>query len=309
MKLETEQRVKEVIEKFDYQPNLLAKSFARKTSYHIGVTVPAGPLTPVEQFFLIFLQGVMEVATANAYSVSVIPALGSAQEEKLLKDMFLRNMIDGYILTNPHYSPRTFLEFLKLDLPLVVTGRVQDSIPISTVDANGSEGIYLTTSHLIELGHERILFLNGAKQYFMCEDRLNGYLAAFRDHRIEPDGSLIREAEFTFEGGYKAAAEAIDALQFTAICAGNDAMATGALKALQEKGLKVPRQISLAGYDDLPLSTMLKPTLTTVQAPIYQLGREAAKMLFAVLKDRSHIGKLVLPVKLVVRESCAKTPA
>ena len=187
VKQETGQRVKEVIKKLDYHPNLLAKSFARKISYHIGVTVSTGALTPVDQFFLIFLQGVMEVATANTYSVSIVPALGSEQEEEnLIKEMFRKNMIDGYILTNPYYSPRTFLEFLKLDIPLVVTGRVQESIPISTVDANSAEGIYLATSHLIELGHERILFLSGPKQYFVCEDRLNGYLSALRARKIKP---------------------------------------------------------------------------------------------------------------------------
>ncbi len=305
VKQETGQRVKEVIKKLDYHPNLLAKSFARKISYHIGVTVSTGALTPVDQFFLIFLQGVMEVATANTYSVSIVPALGSEQEEEnLIKEMFRKNMIDGYILTNPYYSPRTFLEFLKLDIPLVVTGRVQESIPISTVDANSAEGIYLATSHLIELGHERILFLSGPKQYFVCEDRLNGYLSALRARKIKPDGKLIIEDDFTFEGGYRAARRAIDDLDFTAICAYNDAMAIGALKALQEKGIKVPRQVSLVGYDDLPIGTMLQPMLTTVHSPIYQLGKEAAKMLFANLKDRDNIDDLILPVKLIVRESC-----
>ena len=304
VKKKTEQRVREVIKKLDYQPNLLAKSFAHRISYHIGVTVSTGALTPVDQFFLIFLQGIMEVATAHSYSVSVVPALGSEREEaKLIKDMFRKTMLDGYILTNPYYSPQTFLEFLKLDLPLVVTGRVPEAIPISTVDANSGEGIYLAASHLIALGHRSIVFLSGPKQYFVCQDRLNGYLAALRDHQIRSDPSLIKEADFTFEGGYQAAKEALAALQFTAICACNDAMAIGALKALQEGGIKVPGQVSVAGYDDLPLSAMVQPALTTVKSPIYQLGKEAARMLFANLADRRQIEKLVLPVELVERDS------
>lgn len=298
---QTKERIEKAIDVLDYYPNVIARSFVQKTSYHLGVSVTSTSFTSIDQFYLIFLQGVINIAQEKGYSVTIVPSWDRVDE---LVEMFRKNLFDGIIMTNPVEDLGLYLKLLKYKIPIAVTGKVPDGLKIPTVDADSIEGAYLAANHLLTHGHKRIAYVNGPLNYFVCRDRLAGYKGALKKADVPYDPNLLVESEFTYEGGYKAVSELLERkVDFTGICAFNDAMACGIIKALKERGYSIPGDIAVVGFDNLPVGTLIEPKLTTVHSSITELGEEATKVLFNSLETPND-EKKVIPVELVVRESC-----
>jgi DNA-binding LacI/PurR family transcriptional regulator len=175
------------------------------------------------------------------------------------------------------------------------------------VDIDNVNGARMAAEHLIRLGHRRIGIVSGPQSMIAGLDRLEGYRQALDAHRIPIEEGLIVEGDFTEDGGRVGAQRLLTASP-TAIFVCSDTMAIGALKALRDVDLKVPQDVALVGFDDLPTATAVEPALTTVRQPIGQLGSMAADLLLNLLEnppdEQAPAHKIILPAKLVVRESC-----
>ena len=303
---QNKKRIESAIQKLDYYPNVLAQNFVSNISYHIGVTMTERKgLTAVDQFNPVLLQGILEIAKNKNYSVTLIPFSDVVDKSNLLVDMFRRNAIDGAIVLDPGDNPNLFLEILKYKIPAVVIGRIPNDLPISTVDTDNVEGIYLSVKHLLGLGHKRIAYLSAPLNYIASQDRYAGYQKALTESGIALEPKLVLEAEASFEGGYQGMLQFLAAgFEATAVSAYNDAMAIGAIKALQDNKIKLPEQVAVIGHDDLPTSAMIYPALSTIHSPIEEMGSEAAKLLFRNIENPMAAERKIMPVKLKIRQSC-----
>jgi LacI family transcriptional regulator len=175
------------------------------------------------------------------------------------------------------------------------------------VDVDNVAAARIAVDHLARLGHRRIGMITGPLNMCSGADRLEGYRQAMEAHRLPVDDSLIFEGDFTDASGTAAARRLLSA-QVTAIFAASDIMALGALKVIREAGLQVPKDVALVGFDDMPIAAALQPALTTVRQPVEQLGAMAADLLLGLLDcppdGRPPPQELILPTKLIVRESC-----
>jgi LacI family transcriptional regulator len=174
------------------------------------------------------------------------------------------------------------------------------------VAAANWQGAYKATEYLIELGHRRIGFITGAMDQICAQDRSAGYEAALADHGITFDPELVFEGDFFRPLGY-AGARALLELSHppTAIFASNDVSAFGVMEAVREHGLRIPDDVSIVGFDDIPQAAHVHPPLTTVRQPLEEMGRAATRMLLEHIQDPLHPPERVqLPTELVLRQSC-----
>jgi LacI family transcriptional regulator len=173
------------------------------------------------------------------------------------------------------------------------------------VGATNWQGAYNATEYLIKIGHKRIGFISGAMDLGAAVDRLDGYKVALNAHSIPDDAQLVYNGAFFQPDGY-AGARILLGLDIppTAIFASNDVMALGAMDAVRSYGLRVPEDISIMGFDDIPQAALVRPALTTIRQPLEQMGRVATQMLLGMLKDpEKKVNRIELPTELIVRNS------
>ncbi|MGX1134056.1 LacI family transcriptional regulator [Streptomyces glaucescens] len=190
---------------------------------------------------------------------------------------------------------------------LVLCGRppLGPGAPVTVVEYDNEGGAHALVAHVLAQGHRRILFLGGKPDHTTALGRERGYLAAHRARAVEPDPALLLHGDFSRDSGYRLMRRALaDGLEFTAVVAATDTVATGALTALHEAGLDVPRDVSLAGYDDIPFARDLHPALTTVRVPYEELGRLAVRTALGRAPGTPD-EHLLLGTHVVVRDSVA----
>ncbi|MBK3645067.1 LacI family DNA-binding transcriptional regulator [Streptomyces sp. MBT33] len=189
---------------------------------------------------------------------------------------------------------------------LVLLGRppLAPGLPVTVVDYDNHGGAFQAVSHLLTSGHRRILFLGGEQGFSSAEQRHRGFLDALRAHSAPHLAELDTAGHYTRASGYRRVREALDAgLGFTAVFASTDAIAVGAMAALREAGLRVPRDISLVGFDDVPFAADLTPSLTTVRVPYEELGRTAIRLVLDREEGASGDSQVVLSTQLMIRDS------
>jgi len=192
---------------------------------------------------------------------------------------------------------------IQSQMPFVLIGRHPTNPNVSYVDVDNRASSHLLIKHLLSQGFRRIATITGAQNMIAGSDRLLGYMDALAQNGIPIDMDLIAPGNFTEEGGY-AAMQRILPHRPQAVFVASDTMALGALRAIQQAGLRIPENIALAGFDDMPFSARLNPPLTTVRQPVQEMGTRAAEMLFALLADpESKLTHTILPTQLVVRDS------
>jgi LacI family transcriptional regulator len=219
----------------------------------------------------------------------------------------LRGRVDGLIVMSPEADAQALQANLPPALPVVLLNCRVEGSAFASINIDNHGGAYAMTRHLLARGHRRIAFVQGAPGNYDAGERLRGYRDALRDGGIEPAAELEIDGDFSEESGHRAGV-ALSRLtpRPTAAFAANDAMAVGLLSALQEAGVRVPADIAVAGFDDIPIARFLTPALTTVRVGITGLGELALERLLAAMEDgetheRRHE---VLPTSLVVRGSC-----
>ena len=295
MREATYQRVLAVAERMRYVPHAAARSLSTRRTSTIGVVLPELH----GEFFSEVIRGIDVSARSRGLHL-IVSGSHSDREEMSAVLRAVRGRVDGLIVMSPDLDASTLLRDLPDYVPVVLLNAVVDGRPSITIDNAG--GARAVVHHLAGLGHRRIAFVGGPANNGDAAQRRRGYRAGVRATGAESEPSLELAGNFTEDSGYEAA-RAIARLspRPTAVFAANDAMAIGALSAFHEEGMRVPDDIALVGFDDIPMARFLSPPLTSVKVPIADLGRRG----LALLLDSSHTTRCeTLKTSLMVRQSC-----
>jgi LacI family transcriptional regulator len=306
VRAETGRRIREVASRLRYTPHGAARSLITRRTSTVGVLLP----DMYGEFFSEVIRGVDQTARRHGYHL-LVSSSHNDREEVEAAFRAMRGRVDGLVVMTPDIDAATLEANLTTGLPVVlvncrVDGENYDSI---TIDNYG--GAYAMVRHLIGLGHRRIALIKGAERNQDASERLRGY----RDAMAVLGGAWAPELEvagdFTEESGSEAV-EQVLALspRPTAVFAANDSMAIGALSALGQAGLKVPADMAVAGFDDIPIARFMTPPLTSVHVPITDLGSRAMRCLAEALEaENRHVRRHeTMQTRLVVRASCGGGP-
>jgi len=297
----TKKNVLRAVKELDYRPNALAKGLLKKRTMTIGIIIPdiSNP------YYAEIVRGIQDMADQFGYAIILLNT--DRNQERIIKHIyFLREKsADGIIFSGGTIHGEKVLSSLKeLRERVVVIGRHRVNFPAVLIDNVG--GATKATQHLIGLNHERIGFIGGPDKSTSARDRLSGYKSALTQSSCPIDKNLIKKGDLTPRSGYLLTKELIQKEQFTAILAANDQMAFGAVRAAKEFGSKVPEDLSVVGFDNIPFSSYFDPSLTTVEIPMYPIGAAAMEMLVNLISEK-HSEKLRwFDTKLLIRDSTAK---
>lgn len=300
VKPETKALIQEMAEKYNYQPHAVASNLARRRTKTIGLMFPEAPRTIADPFFLEYLQGVSETLFEQGFSL-LFPRAQQRQVTETIEQLVSQGRVDGIILTEPKLKDERIALLKDSGLPFVFLGSTECQ-EVSWVDGDNQGGVFQAMQALGAVGHRRIATITGERGLVSTRNRLRGYLQGLEALGITEDPELIWEGDFTRQGGFAAVQKhlhKIDQGKVTAIVAGNDLMAIGAIQALKQAGYGIPSDISVMGFDGIEVGKYLSPPLTTVQQPVYRLGQEVAKVLLSQIEHQACPVQITLPVSIV----------
>jgi LacI family transcriptional regulator len=309
---ETATRVLQAIRELKYRPNLAARNLASPQAYLINVLYD----NPSDNYIVSVLHGVLAASEPAHYGVLLTPFdVTSPRLVDQVHEMIAQHRVGGLVLTPPLCDDDALLRALDgdgVDYVSISPSDENRGMPYVSID-DRSAGRDLT-EYLLGRGHRRIGFIKGHPLHGAAGRRLSGYLDAHAEHGIEVDRRLIESGMFSFESGIECGRRLLNRRERpTAIFAGNDDMAAGVLHAAHEMGLKVPAELSVAGYDDTPIARLVYPSLTTVRQPIRRMAHGAVECLIRSIRKRSGLkadGPLTqrFDYELVIRDSVASCP-
>jgi LacI family transcriptional regulator len=303
VKDETRQRVTAAMQELGYVANRQARMLAGGKSNSIGLLVPDLGTSYIGEI----IRGIDAELGLNGLDLIVYTTHRTASKEASYVANLAKGMVDGLLLVLPR-SPAGYIGTLTShQFPFVLIDHQGTGQDCPAVGATNWQGAYNATEYLIKLNHRRIGFITGWMDLGCAEDRLDGYRSALRTHHIRDFPELIYEGTFFQQDGFKGASAFLDLpLPPTAIFASNDVMAMGATDAVRSRGLRIPEDVSIIGFDDIPQAALVHPALTTVRQPLEQMGRVATQLLLEILKNPGRIiDRLELPTELVIRDSTA----
>lgn len=298
---QTRQRVLDAARDLDYVPNETARSLIRKQTQMIGVLLP----DVHGEFFAQVIQGLDAEARVRGYHLLVSSSHSDEAEAQAIIRA-LRSRVDGFAIMWPRPDTQFLDALLPPDTPAMLLNADPDASTFPALAVDNRGGAYAAVRHLVEHGHERIAFLSGEPNNRDARERRTGYRLATRDLDVDTDPELVLDGDFMQEAGH-AATDSLLHLdpRPTALFAANDAMAMGALRGLDKAGLRVPDDLALVGFDDIPTAQYVAPPLTTVRVPARKLGHRAMQCLLARI-DGNPINDApnTLDTTLVIRRSC-----
>ena len=300
----TREKVMQVVKRVNYTPNAAARGLAAGRTHVLGLVIPMGVAALfTDPYFPILIQGVSSACNAREYSV-ILWLAEPEFERRMIRQIMYSGLADGVIVSSMLMNDSLVHALSESDLPFILVGRHPTDTRISYVDADNIGGAREAVTYLLRLGRARIATITGPRNMIAGADRLTGYSAALRDRGVATEPSLIAEGDFTEGGGYRAMQQLI-AQRPDAVFAASDIMAIGALRALREAGLRVPEDVAVVGFDDVPQSARAEPPLTTVRQPVNRLGGMTVETLIDLIEHPgSGPRRIVLPTELVVRASC-----
>jgi LacI family transcriptional regulator, galactose operon repressor len=299
---ESRQRVLEAARALNYQPNRNARNLRRNTTSKMGVII-----SDIQNpFFGSVVRGIEKVTIKDGYTLILGNSDEDPEREKKLIAMLLEEGVAGIILVPTNADLDVYRTVFRYGTPFVVIDRQLPFPDLDMVLVDGALGAEAATDYLVSLGHRQIGYVGGLKHLSVMQAREGGYLAALKKHKLTLKEDYLRRGNNRQDGGYAAVCELLSLEQPpTAILIANNLMTLGGLQAIHESGLEIPGQISLVGFDDMDWASSLRPALTCVAQPAYEMGENAATILLERLRnpERSH-QTILLNTHLVVRDSC-----
>jgi len=306
---ETRTKVQQAVDEIGYQPSRVA----RRLRLEKGDTNLLGLVIPDIQnpFFADVTRGVEDVAQDNDYALLLSNSDEDPNKQRLAIDTLKTEDVDGVIVPPVSMNDPEVERLIESDIAVACVDRRMENAQVDTVLSDNRKGAYDAVSHLIALGHERIGFVGGVPYISTLIERREGYKKALRNHDLEVDPILIKGGEHRHEQGKRHTEELLDLNSPpTAIFAANNLTTLGALSALNQRGVEIPQEIALVGYDDVPWAQALSPSPTIIDQPGYEMGAQAAELLLKRLDNPNRSPKVItLQPKLKVRQSCGATPA
>jgi len=296
------QAVERAIEQLHFKPNLSARSLRSGSTRTVGILTQE-----IESpYFARGVRGIDEGLQGSGYAPIIVPGHWNPQEEAERMRLLIARRVDAIAILGGQMRDAEIIEFAQQQ-PTAVTARSLQAPNVVSFEFDQFEGGRLAAHHLIELGHRRIAHISGMRSQADAIKRKEGFLQAHADAGLAVEPRLIVEGNFVETGGMLAVDQLVDSgVPFTAIFCANDQTAWGALRALQRRGLRVPEDVSLVGFDDLPQSSFMSPPITTVRQPVYEMGLAVAAALLQALGQTSQPATTCPPLSLVVRESTRK---
>lgn len=299
------QAVMDAVAELDYRPNIFAQSLASGQSMTIGVlTQNFG-----SPFYDGILRGILEGLEETSYWPLFVDGRWQEESEKRALNMLLDRQVDGIIILGGQTPEAELCEIAKQE-PLIVVARKLESLAEQSIYVNNYEAAYHATSYLLERGHRDIAHITADMNYMAAVDdvsyRYKGYKQALVDAGIEPDPRLVVEGNLQQQSGVLAVEMLLGrGRTFSAIFAGNDQMAFGAGLALYRRGIRVPDEVSLVGFDDETSAAYMIPPLTTLRQPAVEMGQAAAKAILELINGKP-TEKKAFDAELIIRESVAR---
>jgi LacI family transcriptional regulator len=304
---DTARRVTAAAVKLGYRPNPVARSLRTRRSNTVGVLIPDlnNPLFPP------IVRGLEDKLAAAGYVALIGNTDADAGRERVIFEQMRARHVDGFVLATARLHDRLLAEAAAAELPVVLMNRLSQDYSFPSVSVDNEQGARMAVTHLAKLGHTRIAHIAGPQEASTGMARLRGFRDGMASNRLEVDEGLIAYAgKYTVEEGARCCRDLLARGGFTALAAANDMLAVGCYAALDEKELLCPDDISIVGFNDMPFIDRLRPPLTTVRFPHYQLGTEAAQLLLERISGgEGPVKILYLAPELVVRGSTVERSA
>lgn len=315
MKEETKKKVEEAIKELGYTPDKYAQAMRHKETKVIGVLIP----DVSNPFFASLVWGIEDKASEKGYSTIICNSQNNPNREEELVETLIKEKVDGAIFTPCGDDSRAVYELTDEEIDVVFADRKLKETEFPIVTASYFEGSYELTSQLLDNGLERIAYVRGPVNISSVEERFQGYRHAMRDNGVSIEPGLIQEVDtsrkidyqyenVSLDAGFEIAEEYLGLAELPdAILASNDVIAVGIIKALREGGVKVPGEVPVCGYDNIPLASYVDPSLTTIDVPTAKMGEMATEMLLNRLgKSRADKPVENVSTDLIYRDSCPK---
>jgi len=299
-------RVLDVIQGAGYQPHAAARALASQRSGTIGLVLPHSvSFFFTDPYYPHLTKGIAQACNQYDQTLALFLVGSKEDEEKIFPRLARKGFLDGVIVQSGHHGEQWIIgRFLDAKLPMVIAGRPFRADNVSYIDIDNVSAASMAVSHLIQLGRKRIALITGPTNSTVGIDRKQGYLKAITDRGREVDEALITEGDFTEAGGYYSMQRLLLAKP-DAVFAASDIMALGAIRAAREAGLRVPDDLAVVGFDDLPIATVSDIQLTTVRQPVVQFGAKAVEVLIDLIENGIDPPRhIILDTELVIRDSC-----
>jgi LacI family transcriptional regulator len=307
---ETRARVLQAAQELGYVPDAAARMLASGQSRTIGLVISHAHHIRVDAFIPQVLYGMNEISRQHGFRL-LLEAVEDVSRPDAYIDLVRSKQIDGLLILNPRSDDPQLPQLLDRRYPLVLIGAYPHPAA-HYVQIDQIKSCCVATAHLIGLGHQRVAFINYAPpEYIGAVERLHGYQKALADARIAYDERLVRFGDYSAESGYAAMRSLLDgAPRPSAVFAGNDTIAFGAMAAIHEAGLRIPEDIAIVGYDDIPKARYAIPPLTTLRSmPLEQAQRCMAMLIQLISGETPPTSQVTLDAELIVRQSCGATAA
>lgn len=298
---DTRQKVQNAIEELGYVPNLMAQGLRSQRTDTLALVIT----DVTNPFWTTVARGVEDKAIENGFSVILCNTDEDAEKQENYIGILVRKRVDGVVIAPVNRDISALSAFSRHGIPYVVIDARIEGVDADLVVGDSVGGAYGLVSHLIDLGHRRIAVIAGPEQAPTAQDRLSGYVKALRESNIPVDADLIRHGNFDQDAGYELTLELLQLAQRpTALFAGNNVIGLGALIALREQGVRVPEDVALVVFDDLPLVSVVYPFLTVADQQPYEMGVIATELLLERLAGkRQERREITLETKLILRQS------
>ncbi len=299
---QTKKKVMRAIKELNYAPSSVAQWMRGHRTESIGVLIPDF----TNYYYSTFLNHIELAARARGYLLIVCTtSTDFNREQEYIKDL-IRRQVDGLILCW-YRGVSDYSQYLKKvahRVAVVIVDQNTEDLRISSVHTDGYAGIFRLTDALIQAGHRKIAIIKSLKQYPAVNSRFDGYAAALKNNDLDLQEELIEECDFSVEGGYEATARLLRRADPSAIVTIDDLMAIGAIRYCHEKKIKVPEEIAITGFDDIPLAQLITPTLTTVAQPVKDIAETVTNHLIDMVENRKiRYRNFIFEPTVVVRES------
>ncbi len=305
VKGDVRQRVLDVINETGFQPNEVARSLATQKSGVIALVLPRSTESLfTDPYFPRLIRGIAQACNNKDYVLSLFLIQTKEDEEKIYPRIARRGMLDGVIFQVGETGDVVLDKLKRGNLPFVIAGRPANPEGISFVDVDNQNGAFTAVTHLLQCGRKRIATITGPLQSTVAQDRITGYRQALQKGWVDFDQSLLETGDFSEISGFYCMQRLLKQKP-DAVFAASDAMAFGALRAIQQYGLRVPEDIALVGYDDLNPATHANPPLTTIRQPVRRFGYKLVEVLLDVINNGSEPARqIIFGTELIIRASC-----
>ncbi len=299
----TEKRIREVIKQMDYRPNLGARGLVQQKTGNIAVVVPRGSFILNNPFFSTVLDGIAQGIDQTDYNI--LMSFTSTQQKKLLE----KKSVDGIILFAPRIEELTLESLKKIGLPIVVIGSYVEDSPFPCVRPDDEDGIAQAVQALYQLGHRNIGFINGPLSSMHSINCLNGYTKELNNLGLDYlDENILELDEFDASKATNEISTFFKEQKITGVVCASDYLAVGAIKAATTVGLSIPEDLSIVGADDVPISSFITPSLSSVHVDLLGIGKKAASILLDMLLGKQIENKEVVFKMKYINRATTSSP-